>query len=87
MDERQLFQVYFRWCVMRGRWGLRPHQGLLLLSVASILDACLCLCMFSDGTLDLGIQMTASCRGLLWQDLSRFHDGCTEVAGSPVELW
>ena len=45
MDERQLFQVYFKQCVVRGRQGLHPHRGLLLLSVGDIRDACLCLCM------------------------------------------
>ena len=40
----------------------------------------------SNGRLYLRIRAMASHQVLLWWDLLRFHDGCTEVAGGPIEL-
>ena len=40
----------------------------------------------SDGRLYLRIRVTVSHWALLWWDLLRFHDGCTEDAGGPIEL-
>ena len=40
----------------------------------------------SNGTLNFRIRVKASHWALLWRDLLRFHDGCTEVAGGPIEL-
>ena len=40
----------------------------------------------SDGTLDFRIGTMALHQVLLWQDLPRLHNCCTEVAGGPIEL-
>ena len=39
-----------------------------------------------NGTLDLRIRAMAPRQALLWRGLLRFHDGCSEVAGSPIKL-
>ena len=41
---------------------------------------------FSNGTLDFRIRAMTPHQALLQRDWSRFHDGCTEVTGSPIEL-
>ena len=40
----------------------------------------------SNCTLDFRIGVMTPRWVLLWWDLSRFHDGCTKVTGSPIEL-
>ena len=41
-----------------------------------------------DGRFYFQIRAPVSCQVLLWQDLLGFHNGCTEIAGGPIEfLW
>ena len=39
-----------------------------------------------NSTLNFRIGVVTPHRALLWQDLLRFHYGCSEVASSPIEL-
>ena len=73
-------------CVMRGAAEATPSPWVVVAVCRWHTQRLFMPLHVSDSRLYFRIRAAVSHQALLWRDLLGFHDGCTEIAGSPIEL-